>query len=166
MGSPGKFYTLHDTPNGPVNRLELAPVGAAVNDDNVKNLKGLTSVVGLDLSNSRITDAGLGVVAELVDLEYLQLAHTGITDEGLRAISTLANIEVIDLTGTRVTQAGAAHLENLASLKYVCAAGTSLVNVNGRIVDCDVKTESWIGIKHHEDWQERHWAIVSVKFHR
>jgi hypothetical protein len=164
MGTPGKAYHVCQTPSGFANRLELAPIGPTVNDDNITNLDGLTSVVGLDLSESRISDVGLKVVAGLKDIEYLQLAQTNVTDDGLLTLSTLTKVEAIDLTGTKVTQAGAEHLKRLPALKFICSAGTTLVSVDGCIVDNTVKTDSWLGIKHNVHWHTRGWSIVSSKF--
>jgi hypothetical protein len=160
MTDTGRFYAIVHGPNGTYNRLELAPRGKKVNDNNIHNLEGLTAVVGLDLSETKITDAGLASVKGLTDLEYLQLLRTDITDAGLENLVGLVKLEAVDLTGTRVTQAGAKYLERLPNLKVVCAAGTGLSQVKGVAVDHSRVTESWMGIKARREWSSKGWALV------
>jgi Leucine-rich repeat (LRR) protein len=106
-----------------------------LNDAKLKNLEGLTAVVGLDLSDTQISDAGLASLKGLTTLEYLQLAQTDVGDKGMEQLVDLVNLELLDLTYTRVTQDCATHLERLPKLKKVYACGTKLSHIQGVEVD-------------------------------
>ena len=78
-----------------------------------------TQVYGLNLANTKITDAGLAQLAPLTNLRRLHLEKTGLTDAGLAHLKGLAALEYLNLYGTAVTDAGLAHLEGLKNLKKV-----------------------------------------------
>ena len=57
----------------------------------------------LDLSDTKVTDEGLAVLAELPHLEELRLARTAITDAGFQKhLSGKTSLRKLDLTGTKV----------------------------------------------------------------
>lgn len=84
-------------------------------------LSALTSfapqVAWLDLSDTRVTDAGLAVVAQLVHLTRLHLEQTGVGDGGLVHLKGLRYLEYLNLYGTAVTDAGLDPLAALPELK-------------------------------------------------
>ena len=65
-------------------------------------LRDLASVGGnlvlLDLSRTKVTDAGLAALAKMPGLRRLQLQETNVTDAGLDGIKTLPNLEVLNCT--------------------------------------------------------------------
>jgi internalin A len=66
----------------------------------------------LNLSNTKITDAGL---KELAGLKNLITVHHGqITDAGLKELAALQNLQRLNLAATQITDAG---LKELAALK-------------------------------------------------
>jgi hypothetical protein len=71
-------------------------------------------VLWLDLSGTRVTNAGMAIVARLPNLTRLHLNQTAITDEGLVPLAHLERLEYLNLYGTSVTDAG---LGKLAALK-------------------------------------------------
>jgi hypothetical protein len=65
----------------------------------------------LDLSGSKVTDAGLKHVSALPTVRGLYLKETAVTDAGLKHLSAFANMRVLDLRNTKVTDAGVAELK-------------------------------------------------------
>jgi Leucine-rich repeat (LRR) protein len=61
------------------------------------------SLERLDLSQSRITDAGLETIGVLKGLKFLELSGTQITDVGLGALRGMTQLELLGLRATAVT---------------------------------------------------------------
>ena len=70
----------------------------------------LAKVTYLDLTDTKITAAGLKEVAKLQKLEELYLNDTNITDVGLKEVAKLQQLAIIDLDFTKVTKTGVAEL--------------------------------------------------------
>jgi hypothetical protein len=70
----------------------------------------LSSLRGLSLDATRVTDAGLECLAPLSKLSVLSLRRTAITDAGLVYLRGLTRLRVLNLEGTRVTDAGISRL--------------------------------------------------------
>jgi hypothetical protein len=68
-------------------------------------------VVGVVLSFTPITDAGLEQLKGLPQLKSLHLRATSVTDAGLMHLKGLTNLEELILNGTLVTDAGAKDLQ-------------------------------------------------------
>lgn len=73
----------------------------------------------LDLAGTRVTDAGLAVLASMTNLTRLHLERTGVTDAGLAHLAGLRDLEYLNLYGTAVTDAGLARLRPLRKLRHV-----------------------------------------------
>jgi hypothetical protein len=101
--------------------LEVCLARTSVSDDTeleqLKELNVLRARLSLDLSHTRVSDAGVARLKGLGGLMSLNLSNTGITDSGLEHICGLGPW-VLDLSHTKITDAGLAHLNgmNLASL--------------------------------------------------
>ncbi len=65
----------------------------------------------LDLSATKITDAGLESLRSLKKLEYLGLFGTKVTDAGLESLKSLKDLHELRLDGTSVTEEGERSLE-------------------------------------------------------
>ncbi|MCI0462651.1 MAG: hypothetical protein L0Z62_37355, partial [Gemmataceae bacterium] len=61
---------------------------------------------GLDLSGSKVTDAGLKELAALKHLQWLDLDQTKVTDAGLKELAALKQLQTLSLSRTKVTDAG------------------------------------------------------------
>jgi hypothetical protein len=70
-------------------------------------LPDLTPAFGLDLSSTRLTDAGLKELAGLKSLQTLNLYATQVTDGGLKELAGLQNLQTLNLVATQVTDGGA-----------------------------------------------------------
>ncbi|MGO8903872.1 MAG: hypothetical protein ACLQU5_36870 [Isosphaeraceae bacterium] len=66
----------------------------------------MNKLTGLNLSGSKITDAGMRYLEALSELENLVLEHTAISDACLDSLSNLKRLSFIHLTDTKVTEAG------------------------------------------------------------
>ena len=71
----------------------------------------------LDLSRTRVTDAGLAALTKMPGLRRLQLQETNVTDAGLLSIKMLPRLEVLNLYDTHVTDGGLAALAPLPKLR-------------------------------------------------
>jgi hypothetical protein len=81
-------------------------------------------IVDAELARTKISDAGLKLLAAYENLRSLDLTRTVITSEGLTAIVGLKKLETLNLTDTSVDDAGVARLKELPALKRVWMFGT------------------------------------------
>lgn len=88
-----------------------------VTDDVLAVLKDLPPIVQLNLRGTEVTDAGLPHLKPLTALERLHLERTKVTDAGLVHLAELQNLQYLNLYGTEVTDAGLEHLAALKNLK-------------------------------------------------
>ena len=87
-------------------------------DQSLKLLEPIAAyVLWLDVSRTRVTDAGLVSVAKLPNLTRLDLNHTGVTDAGLARLASLTHLESLNLYGTVITDAGLDRLKGLTRLR-------------------------------------------------
>ena len=79
----------------------------AVNDDGIKHLRGM-NLQSLDLSATKVTDAGLATLAEFdcPRLKEIALEHTHVTDAGLTTLAKFKSLEWVSVAGTKVTKDG------------------------------------------------------------
>ena len=68
-------------------------------------------IVYVDLSDTKLTDAGLKVLTELTALRILALSGTKVTDAVITELKELKNLKYLDLTDIKVTDAGVQELE-------------------------------------------------------
>jgi Leucine-rich repeat (LRR) protein len=82
---------------------------ASAEDD--KRAASPEAVVVLDLSDTRVSDAGLKELAPLKNLQILDLSGTRVTDAGLKELALLKNLQALDLAGTKVSDEGIKELK-------------------------------------------------------
>ena len=87
-----------------------------------------TPVVGVDLSNMLVSDAGLAHLKGLTTLKSLNLFATQITDAGLAHLKGLTTLKYLELSGTRVGDAGLAHLKGLTGLMSLNLENTQVTD--------------------------------------
>ncbi|MFO1051477.1 MAG: c-type cytochrome domain-containing protein [Planctomycetota bacterium] len=91
--------------------------GDKIDDAALAALDGLEpTLVWLNLSRTKVTDAGLARLKRFPHLRRLNLANTAVGDAGLAALSGLSDLEYLNLYGTKVSDAG---LPSLAGLKRI-----------------------------------------------
>ncbi|MEZ0385477.1 MAG: c-type cytochrome domain-containing protein, partial [Verrucomicrobium sp.] len=92
----------------------------------------------VDLSRTKVTDAGLAMVAGMSNLERLHLENTTITDAGLDHLAKLGKLEYLNLYGTKVTDAGLAKLAGAKSLKKVFVWQTAVTKDGAKKLEAQV----------------------------
>lgn len=88
-----------------------------ITDAGLEHLKGLTSLQTLYLTNTQVTDAGLVHLKGLTSLQGLNLYGTRVTDAGLVHLKGMTRLKTLNLDLTQVTDAGLVHLKGMTSLK-------------------------------------------------
>jgi formylglycine-generating enzyme required for sulfatase activity len=108
-----------------VDRLALAGI-RQLNDDALVNVRGLTGLIGLELGNTSITDAGLEHLQDLVTIENLYLDNTQIAGPGLRHLRGFNRLLFLSLSYTPVADAGLAELPMLERLSNIALDSTKV----------------------------------------
>jgi Leucine-rich repeat (LRR) protein len=90
-----------------------------VTDDGLANLKALTKLTELKLTNIRVSGKGLAHLEGLTELESLHLGNTPVTDDDLAHLKGLKKLKVLHLYNTNITGAGLKHLSELSRLEYL-----------------------------------------------
>jgi len=121
----GEIEVDIDDPARPVTLIDFTR--RPITDDDLANLKELTSLQTLELGDTPITDATLGHLNDLTGLRVLCLTGTRISDAGLVHLRALTNLHELELIRTEVTDAGLAYLQNLKGLHTL---GLSLTRVS------------------------------------
>ncbi len=92
----------------------------SVSDETIKLLLPIKKQLAwLKLSDTKITDKALPVLAECTNLTLLHLNNTNITDKGLKSLQSLTNLQLLNLVNTRVTASGIEQLANLKKLQSI-----------------------------------------------
>ncbi|MHC4406881.1 MAG: leucine-rich repeat domain-containing protein [Planctomycetota bacterium] len=98
------------------------PRGAS--DEDLVHLRGIPSAGFLDLTGTRVTDAGLAEVAALRGLSHVLLCGTAITDVGVAQLLALEQLSVLHLDYTAITDEGLQTLARLPRLQELRLADT------------------------------------------
>jgi hypothetical protein len=86
--------------------------GTKITDAGLENLKSLSQLQSLVLWATKVTDSGLESVKGSSHLKQLILMGTDITDNGLESIRDLGQLERLELSGTHVTAEGIMRLKS------------------------------------------------------
>ncbi len=105
--------------------------GTAVTDAGIANLAKLGRLRSF-FAPGAMTDAALGRISEMGDLDTLDLGHTGVTDRGLRRLKTLAKLRTLHLDATWTGDSGALQLADIASLENLYLAHTRITDEGAR----------------------------------
>ena len=73
----------------------------------------------LNLSDTKITDDDLKVIAQFPNLSRLRLENNEVTDAGILHLTVLSHLESLNLYNNRITDAGLILLEKLPALTRV-----------------------------------------------
>jgi Leucine-rich repeat (LRR) protein len=87
------------------------------------NLAGLTH---LDVSYTKVSDAGLAHFKDFKNLSDLSLSHTGISDAGMAHLSECKSLASLDLGATGVSDAGLIFLKDCKALTRLIIADTKV----------------------------------------
>jgi hypothetical protein len=105
----GKVTFDEENPDKPLIGVDLS--NSRTTDAGLMHLKGLTSLQSLGLNGTKVTDVGLEHLKGLTSLQLLNLGDTQVTDAGLEHLKGLTNLQTLDLGGTSVTTAGVKDLQ-------------------------------------------------------
>jgi serine/threonine protein kinase len=106
----------------PLDRIEQ--LGGTFEKDNDKPGK---PVVGVNFTNTPVSDADLVFLRELPQLKKLHLGCCRkVGDGGMAHLGGLASLEELDISGTGVGDAGMAHLHRLKSLRTLKTMGSQV----------------------------------------
>lgn len=104
----------------PLLQANAVNIRAKVGDAELEHLLPIAGqITWLDLTGTRVGDAGVAVLAKMPNLTRLSLRQTGVGDEGLKQLTSLKHLEYLNLDGTPVTDAGLEHLATIESLQSV-----------------------------------------------
>jgi hypothetical protein len=93
---------------------------SAISDKEMDLLKPLApNITDLDLSDTKVTDAGMAVVGSCTRLTKLNLSGTGVTDAGIAALKGCTNLDWFAAHSTAVSSASLDTLKSLRKLKNV-----------------------------------------------
>ncbi len=96
--------------------IELS--GTAVTIDHLRQLKGLTHLKWLSLSETSISDLALTHVEDMKKLEWLDLSYTKVTAKGVPHLERLSELQWLNIQGTAVASDRDATLQ-IATSVYV-----------------------------------------------
>ncbi len=91
-----------------------------------KHWAAFERVTSVDLTITPISDADLGQLQGLAELEYLSLDYNEIGDAGMEHLYGLTNLEYLSLDGTQVSDMGIEHLKGLTQLKTLWLKNTQV----------------------------------------
>ena len=93
---------------------------SGVDDLLLSQLVAMRTVQELDLSGTKMTDAGLRQLASLKKLRVLKLAgNKGVTDAGAKELRAIETLEHLDLSSTSITDKGVAEIASLPRLRVL-----------------------------------------------
>ena len=100
---------------------EMGANTTKVDDDAILSMISqfpLMKIQVVDLSDSKLTDAGVQALASLTGLQELRLRScSNITDAGVQALAALSGLKCLDLSDSKLTEAGVQALAALTSLQ-------------------------------------------------
>jgi hypothetical protein len=97
-------------------------------DEQLKRLSGLKTMINLVLTETPVTDKGMVHVSPLASLQSLHLSKTKISDRGLDAIAKLKDLRILNLSQTKVTDAGIKKLQPLTKLAWLLLSDTAVTD--------------------------------------
>jgi hypothetical protein len=99
-------------------RLNVINAKAQFGDAELALLEPIAKhVLWLEIAQTKVTDAGLAVIAKMENLERLHLELSPVTDAGLVHLSGLKHLDYLNLYQTKITDSGMAALESIKTLK-------------------------------------------------
>jgi internalin A len=106
--------------------VELNLNNIPVDDAGLTNLKRLTSLKTLRLTQTKVTD--LTFVQTMKQLEELTLNNSSVRDAGLARLRGLNRLRSLELVETNVTDVGLAQLKSLTGLKELYIGDTKVTD--------------------------------------
>ena len=106
---------------------KLTAIGRTVEFKAVEDIPSDTfGIKNIDLHGTKVTNADLEQLTELVGLKYLGLHSTGITDDAMGHIVKIRTLERLELSNTSITNKGIQRLAELPNLKQLFISNTAV----------------------------------------
>jgi RNA polymerase sigma factor (sigma-70 family) len=99
-----------------------------------KRLPPIAAPFGLDLAQTKLSDADLKQMAHLTSLASLSLWKTQVSDTGLKTLAKMKDLRWLDLSETRVVGPGLRELASLRKLSTLFLDTNQLTDANLRIL--------------------------------
>ena len=128
----GKALRADARPGSPVTQIDLT--NSRVTDENLVVVARNTRLKLLLLDSTPITNAGLSNLKGITELLGLSLKDTKITDAGLVHLKELKSLQILSLSNTMVTVAGIESLKGMPRLKTLIVSETLATPENLRIM--------------------------------
>lgn len=113
------------------------PGATELTDRAIQSLRGLSGLVELDLSWTKLTDASAPHLASFPKLRKLTLAGTMLGDSACERLGHLETLQEINLRSTQITSTGLLQLSKLPNLKTLDVSGNDLKRDGlERFVEC------------------------------
>jgi hypothetical protein len=108
----------------------LAPqwLEQVLGESRMSRLKVFYRVINIELKGTTITDAEIGYLNRLTNLEFITLTDTAVTDAGLVHLRKLTNLRFLVLSKTAVTDAGLIHLRGLTNADDIFLENTAVTD--------------------------------------
>lgn len=93
------------------------------------------NVIGVDLSNTAVTDGDMRHLLNFKQLQHLDVRLTKIGDGGTQYIGFLKNLKTLNMFRTNLTDAGLERLKNLKDLETLLVGGTKITDEGMKSVE-------------------------------
>ena len=114
------------------NRLPRIESELVLGDEELDELRGITSLKEIELPNANVSDRAADSIGSVPSLEVLVLGNTAITDLGLEKLAALQSLRTLNLNESRATDGGLEHLATLPRLALL-RLGTSEITDEGLV---------------------------------
>jgi internalin A len=101
--------------DGLKNLTYIGLAGANVDDSIVPHLLK-HALQNLELSDTKLTDAGLAQLTSLTGLRSIEINNTAVTGAGLASLKSFPGLKFLELAGTQISDAGLVHVQPLTGL--------------------------------------------------
>jgi hypothetical protein len=124
-----------------------------VTDQDLAELEGVNDKLQrINLSNTKLSDAALGRLAECSRLEQLRVASPRFTNDGLRALADFPRLKYLHLIGSPFTGGAVSHLKKLNRLSSLYLDDTELtLNDMRELINALPDTHIHFDGGHHRD---------------
>ena len=129
---------LHSLPN--LNRILLEDT--KISDEGLSVVADIKQLSWIRLDGTAVTDAGVALIQDLALMRELGLARTNVTDNALKYLDEMTQLRTLMLSDTQVTNDGIAYLKDKASLRMLTLRNTGVTDVGLLDIACLAKLET------------------------
>jgi len=127
-GESREFRAVADLPKGPFTLRSVNLSGTKVTDAGLAHFKDCKGLTSLSLDDTKVTDAGLTHFKDCKGLTWLTLHNSKVTDAGLAHFKGCHGLLGLRLYKTLVTDAGLAHFKDCKGLTLFSLSNTQVTD--------------------------------------